>query len=109
VEAGTEQTCLINPPIKKFLLPGYVWRVFREDGWVWRAISLRLPSHRSSPSRSGDFDSELTLVKKCIRTVSSRRLLFQLPQSLFEFFSGPVSGITLGGRLRRRPTVGDWK
>jgi hypothetical protein len=45
MEAGTEQTCLISPPIKKFLLPGYVWRVFSEDGWVWRAMSLRLPSH----------------------------------------------------------------
>jgi hypothetical protein len=28
--------------------------------------------------------------------VSSRRLLFQQPQSLFEFFSGPVGGTTLG-------------
>ena len=34
---------------------------------------------------------------KCIGTVSSRRLLFQLPQSLFEFFSGPVSGTRVLG------------
>jgi hypothetical protein len=49
VEAGTEQTCRLNPPIKKLLAPGYVWRVFSEDVWVWASYVVAPDiSHRFS-------------------------------------------------------------